>query len=93
MKKVLGYKVKLPLVIFKEDKSFVAYSPALDLSTAGESFEIAKKRFDKAVKIFFAEVIESGNLDEVLAEYGWVKIKKNWKAPTTVFHDNVPVMI
>ena len=93
MKKVLGYNVNLPVVIFKEDNAFIAYTPALDLSTAGETFEIAKKRFNEAVKIFFNEVIGKGTLDEVLADNGWTKINKNWQAPATVFHNNIPVSI
>lgn len=93
MKKVLGYNVNLPVVIFKEDKTFIAYTPALDLSTAGENFEAVKEKFDQAVKIFFEEVNEKGTLEEVLAENGWRKINKSWQAPTTVFHNNIPVKV
>ena len=91
MKNFLGYNVNLPVMIFKEDDAFVAYTPALDLSTVGENFEIAKKRFNEAVKIFFQEVIENGTIEEVLAGNGWTKVNKNWQAPTTVFHNNIPV--
>ena len=42
----------LPVLFLKEDKMFVAYSPALDLSTCGKTFEEAKKNFGQAMDIF-----------------------------------------
>ena len=33
----------LPVSIIKEDKSYVAYTPALDLSTSGKDYEQTKK--------------------------------------------------
>ena len=63
----------LPVTILKEGDSFVAYTPALDLSTAGSTFEEAQKNFVEAVNIFFEEIMEMGTLNEVLAELGWQK--------------------
>lgn len=60
----------LPVSIFKEGNAFVAYTPALDLSTMGETFEEAQNNFKEAVQIFFEEVIEKGTLEEVLMGYG-----------------------
>lgn len=42
-------KAELPVIIFKEGKKFVAYSPALDLSTCANTFEQVRKRFAEAV--------------------------------------------
>jgi predicted RNase H-like HicB family nuclease len=53
--------INLPVSILREGKAFVAYSPALDLSTAGKSFDEAINRFDEAVQIFFEEMLEEGN--------------------------------
>ena len=41
----------------------------------------------------FEEVIKKGTLDEVLTEYGWTKIKKDWSPPVTVAQENIPVCI
>ncbi|MDI6641967.1 MAG: hypothetical protein QME68_06635, partial [Elusimicrobiota bacterium] len=59
-------KAELPVVIFKERKKFVAYTPALDLSTCGNTFEQARKRFVEAVEIFLEETLKMGTLDSVL---------------------------
>lgn len=88
MKKVNGSNYKLnfslPVSILKEDKCFVAYSPALDLSTSGKTFEQAKKRFDEVVEIFFEELLEKGTLDKVLKELGWKNIEKEWLPPVLI---------
>ena len=52
MKKVI-FEAGLPITIFKEGKSYVAYSPALNLSTSAPTYEKAQSRFTEAVKIFF----------------------------------------
>lgn len=70
--------------MLKEGKRFIAYSPALDLSTAASSFELAKKRFEEAVKIFFRELNEMGTLEEVLSDLGWEKQKREWVPPFVV---------
>ena len=77
-------KFSIPVSIFREDKQFVVYTPALDLSTSGKSYEEAKKRFGQAVLIFFDEIIKKGTLEEVLSELGWRKIRKRWSPPVPI---------
>lgn len=80
-------KAELPVIIFKEGKKFVAYTPALDLSTCGNTFEQVRKRFAEVVDIFFKETLRMGTLEDVLREYGWQKIskpKKQWVPPHVV---------
>lgn len=65
--------VNLPVSFLKESDQFVAYTPALDLSTSGETLEEAKKNFTEAVEIFFDEIISMGTFEEVLLDLGWKK--------------------
>lgn len=74
----------LPVTILREGKRFVAYSPALDLSTSGRTFEQAQKRFFEAAQLFFEEIEDKGTVDSVLIELGWEKIKHRWHAPALV---------
>jgi len=74
----------LPVSILREGDSFVAYTPALDLSTAGSTFEEAQKNFGEAVNIFFKELVEMGTLDDVLTELGWQKQNNNFVPPIVV---------
>ena len=60
----------IPLCFLKEGKSFVAFSPALDLSTCGKTYEEAKKNFQEALEIFFEECLRMGTLAQVLEQCG-----------------------
>ena len=46
----------LPVQIFKQGKTYVAYTPVLDISTVGKNQTEAKKRFIELVDIFFEEL-------------------------------------
>lgn len=74
----------IPVIVLKEAKDFVAYSPALDLSTVGKTFDEAKSMFEEAVGIFFEEITEKGTFNEVLEELGWEKINKRYFPPVIV---------
>lgn len=82
---------KLPISIFKEGKYFIAYSPALDLSTSGRSYEEAKKRFNEVVKIFLQELTRKGTLEEVLKNLGWQKIRQRWQPPLVISPEYVSI--
>ena len=77
-------KFALPVIVIKEGESFIAHSPALDLSTAGDSFDEAKKRFEEAVGIFFEEITKNGTVDRALTELGWQKKDKEYIPPLIV---------
>jgi D-aminopeptidase len=72
--KNIKLEFNLPISIIKEGKSYIAYTPALDLSTSAENYEQAKKRFSEIVNIFFEEIIKKGTLENVLGDLGWRKI-------------------
>jgi len=65
--------MSLTVNISKQGRRFVAYSPALDISTSGKDEVEAKKRFEELVAIFFEELKETGTTDDVLTELGWHK--------------------
>lgn len=71
-------EVSLPVSILREGKYFIAYTPVLDLSTSGKTFEEAKQRFGEVVQIFFEELLEKGTLDEVLSPPSKEKNLKNF---------------
>lgn len=81
------FKVSLPVSILKEGKYYIAYSPALDLSTSGKTFKEVKKRFEEVVEIFFEELSAKGTLDKVLGELGWHKVQKEWSPPVVVANE------
>lgn len=84
----VNFKISLPISILKEGKYFIAYTPALDLSTSGKSFEQVKKRFEEVVQIFFEELLDRGTVDQVLTELGWQKIQKEWRPPVVISQES-----
>jgi predicted RNase H-like HicB family nuclease len=76
--------IKLTVSIIKEGKQYIAYTPALDLSTCGKSEKEAKKRFEEAVGLFFQELTKKGTLEKALIELGWKKVKTQWSPPKVV---------
>jgi hypothetical protein len=74
---------KVPVMYFQDGKQVVAFSPALDLSTCGDTKEQARTRFIEAATIFLDEIIEMGTVDDVLTECGWKKTTVNDKSSWT----------
>jgi len=89
-------KAKLDVIFFKEGKKFIAYSPAIDLSTCGDTFTQAKKRFAEAADVFFEETIKMGTIEDVLKECGWKKVsrpKTHWVPPTIIGQSETEVTV
>ena len=86
-------ELKLPVSILWEDKKYVAYTPALDLSTSGKNYEEVKKRFNEIVNIFFEELIKKGTLDEVLRGLGWKRVQAKWNPPIVVSQESQAVRV
>ncbi len=74
----------LPVLITKQGRRFVAYTPALDISTSGKSEKDVKSKFEKLANIFLEEVIEAGTAKDILSELGWTKVEKKWTPPEIV---------
>lgn len=63
--------VNIQVVLFKEDDVWVAYCPALELSSYGDDKQDARQAFDEAMKIFLAETDRKGTLERYLLKLGW----------------------
>lgn len=84
LKTVTSIGASLPLLFLKEGKSFIAYSPALDLSASGTTIAKAKKSFEQIITLFFEELVERGTLEEVLRDMGWFKQNSEWQPPIEI---------
>jgi hypothetical protein len=96
MKKLIELKIKIPVFISKEGRSFVAYCPILDLSSCGKTATEAKSRFANAVALFLNELEEMGTTDQVLEELGWHKQdhpRKEWIPPKVIQHSQLDVRV
>ena len=79
MKKIF-FEINLPVSIFKEDEQFIAYTPSLDLSTSGKSYDEVKHRFEEIVHIFFEEITQVSPLNELVSNFSAVSVTLNLKS-------------
>jgi len=79
--------------IFKEGETYVAYVPALDLSSCGATDEEARRNIRDAVRGFLAASEDLGTLDEILQEAGYEPEADGWRAPEFVSVDRVTMSI
>jgi predicted RNase H-like HicB family nuclease len=75
-------EANLEVAFYKEGKYFVAYCPAVEVSSYASTIEKAKERFGEELKIFFDETVKRGTLEKLLIQYGWVLQRKEFKPPT-----------
>ena len=75
--------------IFKEGDTYVAYVPALDLSSCGATDDEARRNIRDAVRGFLAASADLGTLDEILAESGYEPEGEGWRGPQFVSVDHL----
>jgi predicted RNase H-like HicB family nuclease len=92
--------VRIPLSLWKEGDVYVSFTPALDLSTCGDTRDEAIRNMDEAAKLFFQTAEERNCLPELLESYGWeLSEDECWVPPSVPLPDglglnvNVPVPI
>ena len=73
--------------IFKEERTFIAYAPELDISSCGTTAEEARSNIKDAVEGFLETSAELGTLGEILEEAGYRREGGGWRAPEFVSLD------
>lgn len=79
--------------IFKEGDTYVAYVPALNLSSCGATDEEARGNIRDAVRGFLAASADMGTLDEILTEAGYQPEGEGWRAPEFVSVDRLTMSL
>lgn len=73
------------VMVFKEDETYVAYCPELDVSSCGNSVEQAKEMLKTAVRLFLEEAEKMGTLEDILKEAGFKKdTSGRWLPPELI---------
>jgi len=72
---------KLFGVVKRKGDSYVAYCPALDLTTQGRSSDEAKENLKEACSLFLTSCFERGTFEQALRELGWKVTKGRPSAP------------
>ncbi len=87
------FSFNLPVVITKQNKRFVAYTPALDIATSAKTEKQVRARFIELAHAFLEEIVEEKTADDVLSELGWRKIQKKWTPPEIVSSKSIGFQI
>lgn len=80
MKTIIDYTTE----IWKEGDAYVAWSPELDVSSAGKTVDEARAHLREAVELFLEESERMGTLGEVMEEAGYAPSVKGWRAPERI---------
>ena len=75
---------QIPVSFYQEGDLVVATSPAFEISTQGETFDIARKNFEELIDIFLEENNTKDSLEKVLLECGWSKDEKQMIPPREI---------
>jgi len=70
-KTVNSLNVNVEVALFEEDGIWVAYCPALEVSSYGDDKKEAKEGFEEAMQIFLSETQRKGTLEKYLLKLGW----------------------
>lgn len=84
--------LEFDMIVFKEDKAYVAYSPELDISSCGNSVDHAKDMLKTAVRLFLEEADKMETLEDILEESGYRKDPSgHWIPPKLVATELVSI--
>jgi predicted RNase H-like HicB family nuclease len=70
--------------VFKEDETFVAHTPEMDISSCGDTEQKALENLKEAVTLFLEEADKMGTLNQILEEAGFFKHDDKLEGPTFV---------
>jgi predicted RNase H-like HicB family nuclease len=77
--------IEFDVIVFKEEETYVAYCPELDVSSCGNTVEHSKEMLKTAVRLFIEEAQEMGTLEDILEEANYKKDPNGkWLPPKVV---------
>jgi predicted RNase H-like HicB family nuclease len=85
--------IQVTTQIVKEGRTYIAYSPELDLSSCGGSKEKALANLKTAVRLFLEEAGKMGTLDQILEEAGYLRRHGRLEAPKFISMQRVSVSV
>ncbi|MEX0775257.1 MAG: hypothetical protein WD042_06030 [Phycisphaeraceae bacterium] len=77
-------KLEATIRIWREGEQYIAHALPLDVSSAADTPDAARRALGEAIELFIATARQHGTLDEVLDECGYTFDGTNWLAPEVV---------
>ena len=86
--------IRVPLLLWKEGDAYVSFTPALDLSTCGNTRDEAVRNMNEAAQLFFQTAEERNCLQELLESYGWeLTDDERWLPPSVPLPDGLSLTV
>jgi len=77
--------IEFDVIVFKENETYVAYCPELDVSSCGNKVDHAKEMLKTAVRLFIEEAEKMGTIEDVLEEANYKQdVGGKWLPPKLV---------
>jgi len=84
--------IEFVMIVFKENETYIAYCPELDISSCGNTVEHAKEMLKTAVRLFIEEAEKIGTLEDILEEANYKKdASGKWLPPKLVATELVSI--
>ncbi|MBE0425085.1 MAG: type II toxin-antitoxin system HicB family antitoxin [Nitrospirae bacterium] len=84
--------IDFDVIVFRENDTFVAYCPQLDISSCGNTVEHAKEMLKTAVRLFIEEAEKMGTLESILEESNYKKdASGKWIPPKLIATELVSI--
>ncbi|MDM1500156.1 hypothetical protein [Myroides odoratimimus] len=74
----------ISVLSFKEDNTFIVYTPQLDISGYGNTYEEALNSFENSLEMFLDYTTNKNTLYKTLSDLGWKLIKGSEKKPKKI---------
>ncbi len=75
--------------VWKEGRTYIAYTPELDVSSCGRTLVQAKKALVDAVTLFLEESAERGVLGDILSEAGFERRGNTYRSRRVLAREKV----
>ena len=85
--------IRFTAQVWKEGSAYVAYSPELDISSAGDSSTQARVRLREAVTLFLEEAARQGTLGEILSESGFRKQGSTYRSHRILVRETIRLVV
>jgi predicted RNase H-like HicB family nuclease len=79
--------IETTIRVWREGTQFIAHALPLDVASAGDTPEAARRALHEAVSLFIETAREQKTLDDVLEECGYTFDGSAWIAPKVVAQD------
>jgi len=86
-------EIQFTVRVWRENGTYVAHTPELDVSSCGDSVGKTKSRLREAVSLFLGGAAQMGTLQDILAEAGFERRGRAYRPRPVVAREKVKLAL